>query len=174
MPMLESPYPMKRKYLILFSLSGWIIAADQWSKLWVGSHFPIGYRRELLGGWFTLVHSQNSNFAFGWFQSAPRSMQELFFIGVPVFALMLIVLIFIKLQDDQMLTSIALSTILAGAVGNLVDRVQFGYVIDLLEVGSSGHSFLPLFNLADLSILTGVFLMFVNTLMEGRRRAVTA
>jgi signal peptidase II len=164
---------MKRKYLILFSLSGLILAADQWSKLFVSSHYPPGYRREILSSWLVLAHSQNSNFAFGAFESAPRSLQELFFIGVPVFALMLIVLIFIKLQDDQMLTSVALSTILAGAVGNLVDRVQYGFVTDILEVRLAGHLFLPLFNLADLSILTGVFLMFVNTLVQGRPLADT-
>jgi signal peptidase II len=163
---------MKRKYLILFSLSGLVLALDQWSKLWISSHFELGFRKPLLGNWLVLVHAQNSDFAFGFFEHAPRPLQELFFVGVPVFALMLIVLIFIKLQDDQMATSVALSTILAGAIGNLIDRVQFGYVVDLLEVHAGAKVFLPLFNLADLSILTGVFLMFINTVMQGRKKTV--
>lgn len=159
---------MKRKYLILFSLSGLILAADQWTKLWVSLHYPVGYHRPLLGEILALVHSRNSNFAFGLFQSAPKSLQEIVFVGIPIFALMLIVLIFIKLQDGQMMTSVALSTILAGAIGNLFDRLQFGEVIDLIEFRPIGTFVLPLFNVADFSILVGVFLMFLNTLSQGR------
>ena len=86
----------------------------------------------------------------------------------------MILLIFIKLQNEQMLTSVALSSILAGAVANLVDRIVYGYVIDFIELQWNGNVFLPLFNLADLSILSGVFLMFISTILQGGKRVSKA
>lgn len=156
---------MKRKYLILFSLSGLVLSLDQLTKYYFHTHFALGETRRLIPYVMSFVHARNNGFAFGLLQKAPPSLQEVFFIGVPVFALILIVLIFIKLQDNQMLTSVALTTILAGAIGNLVDRIQFGYVIDFLAFDFGGST-LPKFNIADISILVGVVLMFLNTLHQ--------
>ena len=91
-------------------------------------------------------------------------MQEVFVIGIPIFALILIVLIFIKLNDGQMLTSLVLTSILGGAVGNLIDRIQYGYVVDFVDLhfGESFH--FPPFNIADCSILVGVAIMSYTTL----------
>lgn len=157
---------MKRKYLILFSLSGLILCADQLTKSLVFDKYPLGTRIPVLRGFFDFVHEHNNGFAFGLLQHAPDSLKEIFFIGVPVFALILIVLIFIKLRDDQMLTSVALTTILGGAVGNLVDRIQHGHVIDFLDFHVAGRFHFPAFNIADCSIIIGVILMFFNTLKQ--------
>jgi signal peptidase II len=153
---------MKRKYLILFSLSGLIIALDQLSKTWAVLFVSPGEEVPLFSNWLSLVRAQNSGFAFGLIQRAPDSLKDVFFIGVPVFALVLIVLIFIKLQDEQLFTSFALTTLLAGAIGNLIDRVQYGHVLDFLQVRFLGMS-LPPFNLADCSIMVGVVLMILST-----------
>lgn len=158
---------MNRKYLILFSLSGLIVALDQLTKNLAYLNVSPGEEIPLLGGWLKLVRSHNSGFAFGLIGRAPDSLRDVFFVGIPVFALVLIVLIFIKLQEEENLTSVALTTLLAGAIGNLIDRVQYGYVIDFLEV-SVGWFRIPPFNLADCSIVVGVFLMCVNTLYRGR------
>ena len=159
---------MKRKYLILFSLSGLILAIDQLSKQLMLLNLPLDRGLDVIPSFFTLQLSRNNGFAFGLLQRAPASLQEVFFIGVPVFALVLIVLIFIKLQDNQMLTSIALTTILGGAVGNLIDRLQYGYVLDFMEVHIRGGFHFPAFNIADCSIIIGVALMFLNTLRQER------
>lgn len=158
---------MKQKYLILFSLSGLVLSCDQLTKYFVHTHLPLGEARSVIPGLVALVYTRNNGFAFGMLQKAPPSLQEIFFIGVPVFALILIVLIFIKLRDNQMLTSIALTTILAGAIGNLVDRLQYGFVIDFLDI-FWGSAHLPPFNIADCSIIIGVLLMFINTLKQER------
>ena len=67
-----------------------------------------------------------------------------------------------------MLTSLALTCILAGAIGNLVDRIQHGYVIDFLDFHWRNAFHLPSFNLADLSIITGVVLVFYYTLRRDK------
>jgi len=157
---------MKRKYLTLFSLSGFILSLDQLTKHFVHSSLSLGESRDLIPGLVALTHARNSGFALGLLQKAPASLQEVFFIGVPVFAAILIVLIFIKLRDDQMRTSVALTTILAGAVGNLIDRVRYGYVLDVVDIHWMGAFHLPKANIADLSIVTGIVLMFLNTLHQ--------
>jgi signal peptidase II len=158
---------MKRRYLILFSLSGLVLCCDQWTKHW--ARLVLTDRSiPLLGSVVELVHTTNSGFAFGLLQKAPSAMQDIFFVAVPVFALILIILIFIKLQDNQILTSVALTTILGGAVGNLIDRLHYGYVIDFLRL-RFGSFELPPFNLADASIVVGVVLMFVSTMGQGGR-----
>lgn len=67
-----------------------------------------------------------------------------------------------------MATSVALTTILGGATGNLIDRLQYGYVIDFLKVETGGTLKVAAFNVADLSIMTGVVLMFIVTLRQER------
>ena len=159
---------MKRKYLILFSLSGLILCLDQLTKGFVQKWLVMGESRDLIPGFLSLTARRNNGFAFGLLQKAPPSLQEAFFIGVPVFALILIILIFIKLQDNQVPTSVALTTILAGAIGNLIDRLQYGYVVDFLLVHWGQALRLPAFNVADISIIVGVLLMFFNTLRQER------
>lgn len=161
---------MKQKYLILFSLSGLILSLDQLSKHWARTTLVIGERNEFLP-FATLVYSTNHGFAFGLLQKAPSSLQNLLIIGLPAFALILIILIFIKLQDNQMMTSVALTTILGGAVGNLLDRLRYGYVVDLLDFHVGGFR-IPAFNIADISILIGLILMFYSTLRPGREKRV--
>lgn len=160
---------MKQKYLILFSLSGLVLCLDQLTKHWVISRFSLNVSHSIVPALFSLVHTHNNGFAFGLLQKAPPSLQDVFFIGVPVFALVLILLIFIKLQDDQVLTSVALTTILAGAVGNLIDRLQYGYVVDFLDFHLQDYFHFPPFNIADCSIIIGVLLMFVNTLISEKQ-----
>lgn len=164
---------MKKKYLILFSLSGFILSLDQFVKTWIHENFVPHQKIELISNVVFLTHTQSTGMAFGILDRVPFHLQNIFFIVVPVFALVLIVLIFIKLKDDQMLTSVALSTILAGAIGNLIDRIQYGHVIDFLEFR---FSFLPLptFNVADISILVGIVIVFLNTVFQvfaGRQNA---
>ena len=112
------------------------------------------------------VNIENNGFAFGLLKKAPNHLQDIFFIAVPIFALILILLIFIKLRDGQMLTSLALTCILGGAVGNLLDRLKFGFVIDFLDIHYKDTYHLPPLNVADISIVVGVAMMFYGTIKQ--------
>ena len=100
-------------------------------------------------------------------QNLPPAIQNLFFIAVPAFALFLIILIFIKLRDNQMLTSLALTSILGGAVGNMIDRFEVGPVLDVLELRAGSSASAP-FNVADIAIVVGVGIVFINTVIQQR------
>lgn len=160
---------MKQRYLILFSMSGLILALDQLLKHIVQTRWQLEGEHALIPGILSGILRHNNGFAFGLLQRAPREFQEVFFIAVPAFALVLIVLIFIKLQDNQMLTSIALTTIFSGAIGNLLDRIKYGYVVDFLQLQWQKRQLFPPFNLADISIVVGVALMFINTFRQNRQ-----
>lgn len=159
---------MKRKYLILFSLMGLILSLDQWTKHLVQGGVAPGSRTPLLPGLLSLVHVHNSGVAFGFLRRVPIPFEDVFFVGIPVFALVLILLIFIKLQDNQVPTSVALTTILGGAMGNLIDRIRQGYVTDFLDLHFGEAFHFPPFNVADCSIIMGVVIMFIVTLIHQR------
>jgi signal peptidase II len=157
---------LKQKYLILFSLSGLILALDQLSKLWFHTRMEEGFAREIIPGVFALTHRRSSGFAFGLVHSMPEPFHGVFLIGIPLFALILIILIFIKLRDGQMGTSLALTTIFSGAVGNLLDRIRYGYVVDFFLLKAGDFFTLPALNIADAAIVTGIVVMLVNTLRQ--------
>ena len=158
---------MRKRYLILLSWAGLVLSSDQLTKYLVQSYCDLETTIPIIPNVVSITYTRNPGIAFGFFQRTPASLESISAIGIPLFALILIVLIFIKIQDNQMSTSLALTSILAGAIGNLVDRVQYGFVIDFLDIhlGTRWH-FTP-FNVADAAILFGVTMMFFVTL---RRR----
>ena len=149
------------------SLVGLIVSLDQLTKWLTRARLPLD-GIEQWSSWITLAHIRNNGFGFGLIEKLPGSLQNLFFVAVPVFALLLIIMIFIKSQDNDMLTSLALTSILGGAVGNMIDRIEFGSVLDLLRI-QVGQWQSPPFNIADMAILIGVGLVFVSTLRLRKR-----
>lgn len=163
---------VERRSLFLLTLAGFLVAFDQCLKQWALLRLPLGEAVTTKVPFFELRLRQGGGLFFGLLPGLRAPMEELFFVGVPIFALVLIVLIFLKLRNDQPLVSLALTTVLAGAVSNLVDRVAYGYVVDFLGLHAFGRA-IPSFNVADVSILLGVLLLFVDTLRgDGQRNAV--
>ncbi len=150
---------MKEKTVRLLSICGLLFCLDQWTKLWIRTRLVLGDEQPIIGNLLSVTYFQNFGLGFGVLTEAPSPIQELFFIGIPIFALVLIVLIFVKLQDGLILTSIALATIVTGAISNLIDRIRQGYVIDVFKVYLPFTAVHPKFNVADLSILLGILLL---------------
>jgi signal peptidase II len=161
---------MKQKYLILFSLSGFLLCFDQFTKHWIQNRLLESEQHSIVSGVLSLTRIQNTRVLFGALENVPESVKEVFFIGIPIFALVLILLIFVKLQGDRLLTSVALTFILSGAIGNLIDRIQFGYVMDFIVLHTPRFFELPPFNIADISIVVGLFLIFINTIQHSVSR----
>ena len=157
---------MKRRYLTLFSLGGLIFSLDQLSKHLVEAWLPIGKRLEM--GLVVVTQTRHPGMVFGLLKSAGRPLDDVLMTGIPLFAIILIVLIFIKMRSNEYLTSFALMAILTGALGNLLDRVRSGFVLGFLEVGVGGWR-LPSFNVADVSIVVGVLVLFFHTLHSAKQ-----
>jgi signal peptidase II len=136
-----------------------IIALDQWTKFLASSQLTYGVPIEILPVFnFTLQHNTGAAFSFladagGW--------QRWFFTAVSsIVSLVLLVWLF-RLRNDQKLMMASLTLILAGAVGNLWDRVVLGYVVDFISVHYQS-SFFPAFNIADSAITLGAGLMILD------------
>lgn len=150
------------KYRALIAACLISVPLDQWTKHLVHTKFYLGESVSLIPGIFSLTYVRNKGAAFGFLNSAPDSFREPFFIAVPLIALFAIGYTFFKMQNDQRLAPLGLSLVVSGAVGNLIDRLRFGFVVDFLDVYWESHHW-PAFNVADSAIVVGVGLLLVHS-----------
>jgi signal peptidase II len=120
----------------------------------------------VIENFFTITYLRNKGAAFGMLATSPWRLP--FFIIVSLVAVVVIFVVIKKLRDDQKLAASALSLIFAGALGNLIDRIRFGEVIDFIFVHWYDH-YWPAFNVADSAICVGVFLLALDMIREERR-----
>ncbi len=146
-----------------------IVALDQWSKIYVRSHFHLYQSRPLVAGWLDLTYTLNPGAAFSLFATTPPVFRSIFFIALSFVAT--VVLIFLMARRATTMTySIAYAMILAGTIGNLIDRAARGLVTDFIYFHHASFSY-PVFNLADSAITAGVALILILSWLEGRRAA---
>jgi signal peptidase II len=145
-----------------FSLSALVIVFDQLSKAWIVNHFAFGENLTVLSV-FNLVLAHNTGAAFSFLNDAGGMQRWLFSIIAVVASVWIIWLL--RKHHTHMLFALALSMILGGALGNLIDRLSYGYVVDFLSFHWDEHYF-PAFNLADSSITCGAFLLIIDSFKE--------
>lgn len=156
---------MRRFYFMLSIIWG-VVALDQATKWWIMGTFKLYELREVIPGFFNLVYLRNSGAAFSLLASADGAWKQWFFIAVAVGALGFILFLFKQYCASNMTYTIALGLIGGGAVGNLIDRLRFGSVVDFLDFYVSGHHW-PAFNVADSAICVGVGLFLYRNLRDG-------
>jgi len=140
-------------------LSALVIILDQLSKAWITSHFVYGETLVVLSV-FNLVLAHNTGAAFS-FLSDAGGMQRWLFSIIAIVASAWIVWL-LRRHGSQLLFALALSMILGGALGNLIDRIAYGYVVDFLQFHWDEHYF-PAFNLADSAITCGAFILILDS-----------
>ncbi len=155
---------LSAKYLILLILTAAIILFDQWSKSQILSQFRLLETRPIIGKVFSFTYIRNSGAAFGILAHSSPRFRVPFFVTVPIFALLAIGFVFKRISEKDYKLSIALSLVIGGAVGNLLDRLRWGYVVDFLDLhwGYSYH--FPAFNVADSAICVGVGILMIDLL----------
>ena len=155
---------MKRFYISILLIAG-ILICDQWSKWLALTYLEWGQHVPVLG-WLDLTLVSNRGAAFSFL--AGSEWANLFFIGVASSATVLMIVWLIREKEDLFLRY-ALRLILAGALGNLIDRLRFGYVIDFIAVHYRDWYY-PSFNVADASISIGAALLIINVVLTARRQ----
>jgi signal peptidase II len=150
----------------LFGALG-IFLVDQASKAWALKSLRGGEPRTLISGLLDLVYAENPGIAFGQLQEG-GSFGRWFFVVLAVAAAIAVLIYFFRTlrSDDRMLGACAL--LLAGIVGNLTDRARLGHVIDFILLHYKSYSW-PVFNVADMSICAGAFLLIYD-MFKGRTR----
>lgn len=152
--------------LIWIWLSVLVIVIDQISKRVVDTSMHLYQTIELLP-YFQLTYLRNQGAAFS-FLSGAGGWQRWFFIGLAVVASILICFWMKKLESSQRREAIAWALVLGGALGNLIDRILYGYVIDFLDV-FYGNWHWPAFNVADSAITVGVILLLADSFLPSRQ-----
>lgn len=144
-------------------LSGVMVVLDQISKVWVDSSLGLHQSIPVVPG-FSITYAHNYGAAFS-FLSEAGGWQRWFFAVLAIAVSVGIVIYLKKLKPEEKLLAVSLSLILGGAIGNIIDRVIYGYVIDFLDVYYQVYHW-PIFNIADSAITVGVALMLIESFME--------
>jgi signal peptidase II len=139
---------------------GWVVTIlvlDQLTKMIVDRTMSLHESIPIIDGFFSLTYVRNTGAAFGIFSGSHEAFRLPFLILVSLLALGFVVVMLKRLRDDETGLITALSLIIGGAIGNLVDRVLYGEVIDFLDFYWS-HYHWPAFNVADSCITIGVLI----------------
>jgi len=144
-----------------------VLLFDQFTKTLITGFFQIGDSHAVTP-FFNLVRAHNAGAAFS-FLAGAGGWQRWFFTGLGLVAAGFIVWM-LKRHAGQRLFSWALALILGGAIGNVVDRIRYGHVIDFIQVHYAG-SYFPSFNVADSAITIGAALLILDELRRVRRSA---
>lgn len=156
--------------VFLFSLLT-SLPLDQATKLWIDRNLSYADRIPVIEGFFYLTHVRNPGAAFSMFATLEPTLRMALFVGVSLIAMAIVVSFYRKLSNADRLSALALGWILGGALGNLIDRITRGEVVDFLRFHLwSGYSW-PDFNLADSFIVAGVGVLMLELLAsEGESR----
>ncbi len=158
---------MKKRYTLFAAISVIGIIVDQITKFYIDRSMQLFDSIPIVDNFFNLTYVRNKGAAFSFLSNA--SWRLPFFITVSAVAALVILIAFHRLRDDQRLAHISLAMIFSGAVGNLIDRLRLGEVIDFLD--AHWHQLhWPAFNVADSLICVGVFLLAADMFLEEKRQ----
>ena len=150
---------------VWLALAGVVVLIDQLSKTVVVSAFALNHSQPVTS-WFNLVRVHNSGAAFS-FLAGASGWQRWFFVGLGTLASGFIVWM-LKKHSEQKLFCFAVTMIMGGAIGNVVDRLLHGHVVDFIQVHYGGWYF-PAFNLADSAITLGAICLILDEILRVRR-----
>jgi signal peptidase II len=156
-----------RRHLPYVLLMAAIVLLDQGTKALVVRSLALHEYVPLVDGLLSLSHVRNRGAAFGLLSDWDIPYQSVLLSGLSVFALLAIALYFLRLPAAARLPRLALALVLGGAVGNLIDRVRLGYVLDFVHAYWRQHQW-PDFNVADSAITVGVTLLVLDVLRSPR------
>jgi signal peptidase II len=142
-----------------------LIGLDQLSKLIIVNSYALG-QQTVLTSWFNIVRVHNAGAAFS-FLSDAGGWQRWFFVGLGVLAVAVLAFLMIR-HAGQVLFSLAATLIISGAIGNTIDRLSYGYVVDFIDWHYAGWHW-PAFNFADSFIMVGAGLFILDEIRRVRR-----
>ncbi len=147
-----------------------IVIADQITKWLVRTNYRLGESTEIVSGFFNLTYVRNPGAAFGFMAHAEQPIRQVLFLLIPVVAcIWLLYLIYTTRAKDKLL-HISYSLILAGAIGNLIDRFALGFVVDFFDF-YLGLNHFPAFNIADSSISIAAGLLILDFILHLKKKA---
>ncbi|HEX2544105.1 MAG TPA: signal peptidase II [Ramlibacter sp.] len=143
-----------------------LLIADQFTKVLILGYYKLGDSTTITS-FFNIVRAHNTGAAFS-FLAGASGWQRWFFTGIGVIATVFI-LYLLKTHPGQKLFCFALACILGGAIGNVIDRLLHGYVVDFLQFHWENRWYFPAFNVADAAITAGAIGLILDELLRVRK-----
>lgn len=160
---------LKQHPALVSLLSGLLVVAlDQLTKIWVLNSFTLFESKTIISGFFSLTYVTNTGAAFGFLAGDHGPWRHLFFVVVALVALVVLGFAFRHFRD-RLPYVVAIGMIGGGALGNLIDRLRLGSVVDFLDFYISGWHW-PAFNVADSAITCGVGLFLIENYLAEREK----
>ncbi|MBU2054556.1 MAG: signal peptidase II [Proteobacteria bacterium] len=160
---------LRRENCLFLTIAAVVVVLDQLTKAWIISTLHVHDSFAVIGGFFNITHVRNPGAAFGFLAGAFPLFRSIFFLAVTAAAIALIIHYLRTTRIKSLPLVFSLALILAGAVGNLIDRVRFGEVVDFLDFHVGAHHW-PAFNVADAAITTGAVVMVAILLRRRKER----
>ena len=149
---------MTRLLVAYFLISALLVGLDQWSKYLTVQNISLGETKEFIPGFLSLTHLRNTGAAWSLLEG-----KMIFFYVITVIVSVVIFYLLIKNYKKSIWYSVGLSFVLAGAIGNFIDRVRLGYVVDMLQTDFMNF---PIFNVADSTLVVGVICIFIYLILD--------
>lgn len=157
-----------RQAWLWYLLALLVVALDQLSKVWASGTLTYGEPVPLTSFFnFTLLHNPGAAFSF---LSNAGGWQRWFFSGLAIVMSLVLVIWIARTHTENKREAFALAMILGGALGNLYDRIEFGYVVDFIVVHYHDY-FWPAFNLADAAITLGAFILIAEMFLTKEKKS---
>ena len=137
------------------------LAFDRWTKALIQKRFDLNASMSVIDGFFNITYVRNTGVAFGIFSSISSPAKSVLLSVFTACAAVVVITFSVRTPAHNRLLQIALSLVLGGALGNLYDRLAYGYVVDFLELYAGSYHW-PSFNVADSAISIGVALLAIE------------
>ena len=141
-----------------------VVLLDQLTKALVMAYFPLYELKPVIPGLFNLTYLSNTGAAFGMLAGAQSAWRQVFFVGAALVAIGVMAFSYRQFCNQGRIFAHAIGLIAGGAVGNLIDRLRYGAVVDFLDFYVGSHHW-PAFNVADSAITIGVGLFILGSLL---------
>ncbi len=161
-----------KKLTLLLVVVCTILIFDQTSKRFVSSAFQLYESKEIIPDFFHITFIHNKGAAFGFLSGSSSPLVRIFFISITLVVSTVLLWLFYKTPPENLFFLTGLSLLLGGALGNFIDRLLLGKVVDFLDFHWYEYHW-PAFNVADSAITIGVFLFLID-IFKGEENQTTA
>ena len=144
-----------------------LVLFDYLTKYFVKTKFFPFTKINVIEHFLNLVYVKNKGIAFGFLSTLPEYMRKIFLIWIPVLTCVVLFFYILSSKKISKLATVGFILIISGAIGNLIDRIFYGYVVDFLDFYFKGFHW-PAFNFADSYISVGIFFIFLDTFVKGK------
>ena len=152
---------MRKRYYILTLL---ILVFDHLTKWWISSEFGLHQSFDIIPHYLRIVRVHNTGVAFGLFAEFHSAWKPYLLALMAVIAVVVIVIYSARMPSERILLQLALAVTMGGILGNFIDRIAHGFVVDFIEFHIRDKFYWPTFNVADSAITVGIALLLIDTI----------